>query len=137
MNILSESVNINAYAASGATTPLNTSVLDMDGYEGVLFIAAATVTSTAQHLKMQMGTASGSLSDATGRVEHSVVGLYLDVFRPTKRFVQGSFTASGASSPGRAITAIRYGARNQPATMSTALVAGLALSSPGSGTATG
>jgi hypothetical protein len=136
---LYEQVNINAYNASGATTPMQTTVLDMDGYEGVLFIAASTATSTAQHLCFEMGTGSATavLSEATGRVEHSVFGLYLDVYRPQKRYVMGKFTSSGATGPSRALVALRYGARNKPTTMSSALMAGLALSSPGSGTATG
>lgn len=141
MNRLSENTLINGVASSGTTSPLNTSVLDMDGFEGVLFMAFATATSTAQHLKVMMGTASATNthSDATGRVEHSVFGLYLDVFRPIKRYVQGSFTASGASSPARSVVAIRYGTRSGPTSNASGDIStgSLALASPGSGTATG
>lgn len=126
-------------AASGATTILKTPVIDMVAAESVLFMSGATVTSTAQWLKMRMSTASasGGMSDATGRVDHTTTGLlFLDVYRPIKRFVQGVFTASGASSPARFIVGMKYGLRSQPATQP-AGTTGLRLYSPGSGTATG
>lgn len=135
---LSRDVNFGTIAASGTTNPLKTPVLDMSGYEGVLFFAGATVTSTAQHLKMRMSTASasGGMSDATGRIEHATMSIYLDVRRPIKQFVQGLFTASGASSPARSISWVQYGARTLPVTQETTM-GGLRVYSPGSGTATG
>lgn len=128
------------YASSGTTSPLNSTVIDMDGFEGLLALAAATVTSTAQHLKVQVGTASGSLSDTTGRVEHNIVGtLAMDVFRPVARYVKVSFTASGGSAPARSLAVIRYGPRSAPVSFSSADVStgSLTLGSPGTGTATG
>lgn len=139
---LSRQVRINVYPASGTTGVQETTVLDMADFENVLFIAAATVTSTAQQLTMNMGTASttgaGNFSEAIGDSSHvSTGGLYLDVHRPTKRFVQGRFTSSGASSPARAVMAIRYGARSVPTTQDASGATGTQLYSPGSGTATG
>ena len=130
---------ITSVVASGTTSPLETPSLDMLGFESVLFIGISSVTSTAQHLKMKMSTASATagMSDATGRVEQSVTGcLYYDAYRPTKRFVQGALTASGASAPARGIVAIQYGARSSPTTQP-AGTTGIRVYSPGSGTATG
>ncbi len=129
-------------AASGATTIIKTPVIDMGGSapaESVLFVAGATVTSTAQWLAFRMSTASasGGMSEATGHVDHTTTGaLYLDVNRPTKRFVQGFMTASGASSPARFIVGIKYGLRSEPSSHPS-ITAGTRLYSPGSGTATG
>ena len=136
---LSLSAELYGQAGSGATTILKTPVIDMVDAESVLFLGAATVTSTAQWLKFRMSTASasGGMSDATGQVDHTATGLlYLDVHRPIKRFVQGIFTASGASSPARFVGAVKYGMRSQPSTQP-AGTTGLRVYSPGSGTATG
>lgn len=132
---------INGYAASGATTPLETTVLDMLGFESVMFIGISSATSTAQHVAMVAGTASatgaGNFSETTGEVVHSVSGAVVgDWFRPAKRFVQGRFTASGATGAARAIVAIRYGARSEPTTQDAPTVVN-SFYSPGSGTATG
>lgn len=136
----SQKSRINMYTAVSATTPLETSVLDMLNFESVLFVAQSSVTSTAQSLRMLNGTASttgaGNFSEVIGDTSHTTTGgSYLDVFRPTKRFVQGQFTASGAAGP-RSLVAIRYGARSQPTTQD-AVVTGTLLYSPASGTATG
>jgi len=135
----SQKSRINAYVAVSATTPLETTVLDMLGFESVLFIAQSTVTSTAQSLRMLNGTASttgaGNFSEVVGDTSHTATGgLYLDVLRPAKRFVQGQFTASGAAGT-RGLVAIRYGAKSQPTTQDIAV--GTLLYSPASGTATG
>ena len=136
MKMLGYEALITADGATGATTALNGAIVDMDGFENVLFIAGATVTSTAQWLKMQMGTATDAMSDATGQVDHTQATLYLDVHRPIKRFVRGVFTASGASSPYRSLITVQYGARVKPTTNATT-VALDTLYSPASGTATG
>ena len=132
---------INGYAASGTTSPLETSVLDMNGFDSVMFVGLASVTNTGQYLSFQMGTASttgaANFSEATGNVEQTVTGaIVMDVFEPTKRFVQGRFTASGASAPARGLLAIRYGARSLPTTQDAGSLVGR-FYSPGSGTATG
>lgn len=133
---------INAYPASGTTSPQETSVLDMLGFESVMLIALTTVTSTAQQLSFQTGTASttgaGNFSEVVGDTSHTATGgLGLDMYRPTKRFVQGRMTASGASAPARGIVAIRYGARSMAVTQDTSGLVMTQLYSPGSGTATG
>ena len=122
--------------ATGTTVAINGTIVDTDGYENVLGIAVATVTSTAQHLKWQQGTATAAVSDTTGRVENSVGCMYLDINRPGMRYGRFVLTASGASSPYRGIITVRYGARNQPTT-NDAGTTGTRLNTPGTGTATG
>ncbi len=137
---LSRNVYITGQSASGgAGNVAKTPVLDMNGFESVCFIAVATATNTSNRLAMRSGTASasGNLSDATGDVEHTVTGaLYLDHFRPTKRYVQGRFSASGATSPHVGLVALMYGARSAPTTQP-AETTGVRIYSAGSGTASG
>ena len=134
---LSRMSAIYATGATGATTVLNGTIVDMDGFNSVLFIAFATATSTAQHLHMEMGTDTATMEDATGTaVVHALDTLYLDVYRPAKRYVRGVFTASGASSVYRSLVTIQYNAIVQPTT-TPASTTGKRVYSPGSGTATG
>jgi hypothetical protein len=84
---------------------------------------------------MEMGTATDAMSDATGDVLLSQTGLYLDVYRPAKRYVRG-VSISTASGKSRVLTTIQYNPRVTPTTHN-ASTTGLRLYSPGSGTATG
>lgn len=126
-------------ASGGAGNVAKTRVIDMAGFESVMFLAVASATNASNRLAFRSGTASasGGLSDATGDVEHVTTGaMYLDVFRPTKRYVQGRYSASGATSPHVGIIGIAYGARSVPTTQP-AETTGTRLYSPGSGTASG
>ena len=129
----------NAYIATGATTPLETTVLDMNGFENLLLVGIATVTSTGNRIQVLGGTATatgaGNFSQFVGETSALTTALALDVYRPVKRFAQGQLSATAASSPIRALVAIRYGGRAQPTTQD----AGITLNrlySPVSGTAT-
>lgn len=135
----SEDYLINGVASSGITGNVKTPVFDMNEYEAIAFMAVASATNSSNRLGFRMSTASasGGMSDATGQVAHTTTGvLVLDVYRPTKRYVQGRYSASGATSPAVAIFGIQYDARSVPVTQSTA-VGVTRLFSPGSGTASG
>ena len=139
-DMLSQVSKIDVITASGTTNQIKTPVLDMDedgGFTNVMFFAAASVTATGQYLGFRMGTASASagLETATGDVTHTLANLYLDVHKPRFRYVQGLFTAASASSPHRAIGAIRYGARSVPTTQPAAMT-GAQLYSPSTGGST-
>ena len=130
---------IQGAASSGITGLVKTPVFDMSGFESIMFMAVASATNSSNRLAMRMSTASasGGMTDATGQVSHTVTGvLVLDVYRPTKRFVQGRYTASGATSPAVGIVGVAYGARSEPTTQPAATLV-TRLYSPGSGTASG
>ena len=139
---LSRHALINAYGASGTTAALETSVLDMNGFESVLFIAHSSVTSTANVLAVLNGTASttgaGNFSQVFSPVGASQVttgAVFADVYRPGKRFIQGSFNTSDATGTNKGLVAIRYGGRSLPTTQE-AVTTGVRMYSPASGTAT-
>lgn len=139
---LGRQVRANAYAASGTTGVLESTVFDLNGFESILAVGIATVTSTAQQLTFQMGTASttgvGDFSEVVGDTSHtSTGGAGLEVYRPVKRFAQARFTASGASAPARGLMVMRFGARTQPTTQDVSGIVFTYLYSPVSGTATG
>ncbi len=115
-----------ATAASGA-------IVDMSGYESVLFLGHVETTQAQAHLSFEMGTATDAMEEATGDAPGVAPSLYLDVFRPARRFVRGVCGASAGGQNLEVIT-ILYGARSQPTSNST-LVNGTILQSPASGAA--
>ena len=137
---LSRRAEISGQAVSGgAAVMAKTPVIDMANFESVMFAAVASATNSSNRLAFRMSTASasGGMSDATGEVSHTATGvLVLDVYRPIKRFVQGRYTASGATSPHVGLVGIAYGAKSMPTTQPTGTIV-TRLYSPGSGTASG
>lgn len=134
-------VNLVAFAAgtsggSGASTP----ILDMDGYEGVLFLAYQEATNTSNQLVARGGSATASLTEytgpQTGEASGTLGSLYLDVFRPEHRYIDGIILTSAGAVGNTVITALRYGARSFPTTQATAGWNGRALATPNTGTAT-
>lgn len=142
---LSERVSLSAVGTTGTSAALNGDIIDFasnGGWESALGIghqsaSLANGTATAGPLlKFQMGTASDSLSDATGEVMGTKTNLYLDVYRPIKRFGRFVFQAGTATCAFRSLQTVVYGPRKAPTTHP-ASSTGARLSSPGSGTATG
>lgn len=117
-----------ASAASGA-------IVDTLGYESVLFLGTVETTAATDHLSFEMGTATDAMSEATGDASGIAPNLYLEVYRPAKRYVRAVLSASAGAKNVQVVTILK-GARVQPTTHATT-VNGQFLYSPGSGTATG
>lgn len=136
---LSERCAISMVGTTGTSAALNSDIIDMasnGGFENVMFIAHQSASQADAQLIAQVGTASDSLSDATGNVLGTKSTLYLDMKRPIHRFVRGVLEAGSATIAYETLTAIAYGARKLPTTQP-ASTTGLAVASPGSGTASG
>ncbi|MBF8255141.1 MAG: hypothetical protein HW375_48 [Anaerolineales bacterium] len=132
-------------AVPAGTTDQNGSILDMQGYEGVLFVAllgALTATQvTALHAQQDTDVAGGTMADLLG----SSVGpladgdgnkcLVLDVYKPRERYVRCVLDRATANAVIDGVIAIQYSARERP----TAHAASVAFSeshvSPAEGTA--
>ncbi|MFI5106417.1 MAG: hypothetical protein ACHP79_15955 [Terriglobales bacterium] len=112
---------MNAQAV--ATTNVNGSILDMEGFEGVEFILqAGTITDGNLSIKAQDGAAS-NLSDAND-LQGTLVTLQntddnkaavLDVFRPVKRYIRPVVVRGGATGAVvDSVVAIQYKAKKKP-----------------------
>jgi hypothetical protein len=122
---------LNAVAAG--TSSQNGSVLDMSGWDGVLFVAAlGTLTATqVTGLKAQQG-AQANLSDAAD-LAGTAVGpmadadsnkcLALDVYRPLERYVRCVVTRGTANAVIDGVMAIQYRGRKAPVTQDTTTIA--------------
>lgn len=124
----------NTVAGTGDT--LNGSIVDLQGYDSVCFIAktgdvAATAVGT---LKAYSGDVSNLSDGAYKTVTASFTAsatdsdnklVVLDVVRPGKRYVRADFVRATANIPVESIIAILYNGKNFPKTQSDIIASGM------------
>ena len=118
-------------AATADTTTLTTDVLDMQGYDGVVFIAAfgdvtsgsvlllSVLENTANSTSSPTPTAiSGATAGATaGASDYDAKLIAVDVQKPTKRYVYATLARGTQNAVVNGVTAIRYkGSHSCPVT---------------------
>jgi hypothetical protein len=144
---LSKSIKVTVVeaAAAAAQTELVTDVLDMSGYEGVMFLALlGDVTSGSVLTLTAKGNSANSVSSPTpvtqkatdaftaGATSADSKVLMVDVYKPTLRYVFGSLTRTTADAVVGGIIAIQYGAGLKPTAQDATVIAsafGLGVSS--------
>lgn len=104
-------------SAAGSTV-LESSVLDMAGYDGVLFVTSFGTAAADNLLKAKMSTANDS--GTMGDIEGSAVApgasdedQWLDVYRPRKRYLQLVAVRATSTKLGD-MWAFQYGGRIKP-----------------------
>ena len=118
---LSKSVKVTKvldYASAGTGTN-NGTELDMQGFEGVMFVGGAIGTADAgNYYKVQQDETTGMASAAD--LEGTKVapgddgdGICIDLYRPQERFVR-IVRVRGASSTAESVIAIQYSGRKPP-----------------------
>jgi hypothetical protein len=134
---------MNAVAAG--TSDQNSSVIDMQGWDGVTFLAAfGTITSGAvTSVKVQQGADSG-LSDGADLEGTSVTVAddddnqiaIVEVYRPRERYVRLVVDRGTQNAVIDGVIAIQYNGRRQPSTHdSSTVIAAESHNSPAEGTA--
>lgn len=137
-NVAIDRVLIDTAAGQAATAG---SILDMAGYEGVLFIAklgdvtdTSVVTLQAQHNDANstsgMATLAGSATFTAGATSADDNLLVLEVYRPTKRYIRPLLTSATANAVKNGIIAVRYGPRCKPVTQGATVLASAILIEP-------
>ena len=109
---------VSDYAAAN-TTDITTDVIDMQGYDGVVFFTAVAVLHSNNYIKLQEGDAA-NLSDAADllgtkvavTVNKEVVGV--DLYKPLKRYVRAYIERGGASTACGEVYAMQYEGRILP-----------------------
>jgi len=146
MNFLSNcKLTVVEAAATAAQTELVTDVLDMQGYEGVVFIAlTGDVTATSVLTLTVKGNSANSVSTPTpiaqkasdaftaGATDADSKVIMVDVYKPTLRYMFASLTRTTANAVVGGIIAIQYGAHNKPTSHDASVIAsafGLGVSS--------
>ncbi|MFO8012120.1 MAG: hypothetical protein R6X20_02325 [Phycisphaerae bacterium] len=121
MNLL-ENVKVTLVKAqqTSAGTDVESDSVDMEGFEGVVFLAKIATANAANFLKAQQSSDDGS-SDAFADLEGTKVvpgddgdQAKLDIYRPRERYVRAVIDRGGASTATGDIYAVQYGARKAP-----------------------
>lgn len=134
---------VGAPIANASNTDSNSDILDMAGYEGVIFITPiedSTATGVAG-LKIEQSdtNADGGMALITGAsvtktctVNDDINGTLLtaEVYQPRKRYVQAVRTSATANIAFGTIIAIRYGAKKLPVTADATISGSVAVTSP-------
>ena len=138
-------VSVVEAAAGAAQTDLTTDVLDMSGYDGVLFIAlTGDVTVNSVLTLTAKGNSANSVSSPTPILQKATAAftagatsadskvIMVDVYKPTLRYLFAVLSRTAADAVVGGIVAIQYGAHAKPTTQDASVIAsafGLGLAS--------
>jgi hypothetical protein len=135
---LSKSIKVTVVeaAAAAGTSELVTDVLDMQGYEGVMFLAlTGDVTDTSVLTLTAKANSANSVSSPTPITQKATDAftasattadskvLLVDVYKPTLRYVFASLTRATANAVVGGIIAIQYCAKNKPTSHDASVIA--------------
>lgn len=134
---LSKSIKVTVVeaAAAAAQTELVSDVLDMTGYDGVMFIAlTGDVTSTSVLTLTAKGNSANSVSSPTPVTQNAATFtagasdadskvLLVDVYDPALRYIFASLTRTTADAVVGGIIAIQYSADYRPTTQDATVIA--------------
>jgi hypothetical protein len=123
----SKIMEVGAPVANANNTDSNSDILDMSGWDGVVFICpvtdcAATGVATLK-AEQDDANADGGMAALTGASATATCAinddlndkiLVLDVYKPTKRYVQAVRTSAVANIAFGNVIAIQYRGRNAP-----------------------
>ena len=125
-----------AGAAVAAQTEVLSTVLDMTGYDGVMFIALlGDVTATSVLTLTAKGNTANSTSSPTpvtqkatsaftaGASDADSAALIVDVYDPAMRYMFASLTRTVANAVVNGIVAIQYKAEYRPTTQDATVIA--------------
>jgi len=137
MNLSKEvKITVVSPAATAATTAIDSDILDMSGYEGVMFIAllgditsgcvltlnAKSNSANSLTVPSPVTQASATYTDGSGTTADSKA-LMVDVYRPGLRYVFANLTRTTQNAVIGGIIAIQYSAHNRPTTQAASVLA--------------
>lgn len=116
-----------APVSAGSSTDSNSDILDMAGYEGVIFIvpitdsaATGVATLNAQENTANsdsgMTTVDSATKTCTVNDDINNTLLIVAIHKPLKRYIQGNVTSATANIAFGNMIAIKYGAKKLPIT---------------------
>jgi len=126
---------------SAGTGAVNSTAVDMQGWDGVLFLTTMHVANSGNYINAAQGDLSNGsdAADLEGTkvvCEYADVAMWLDIYKPIDRYVRVEAVRAGSSTAMGEIWAIQYSGRIMPQdndTMNT--ITGKLHISPAEGTA--
>jgi hypothetical protein len=130
-----------ANAAAAATTDVNGSILDMQSFEGVMFVAllgdvadTSVLALKAEQNTVNSGTGMAALTGNAGLTAGASnadnTALVLDVHKPRERYVRPVLSRGTANAVVDGIIAIQYGPQHKPTTQAASVIASALIADP-------
>lgn len=132
-----------APVAAGSSIDENSDILDMSGYDGVMFIvpitdcadtgvALLTIEQNTVNSDTGMAALSGATATATSAANDDLNNtlLIVDVYKPRERYVQGVITSSVANIAYGSMIAIQYCGSKMPITEAASILDSALVASP-------
>lgn len=123
-------------AATAGTSTLTTDVLDMSGFEGVMFLAlTGDVTDTSVLTLTAKGNSANSTSSPTPVTQKASDAftasatsadskvIFVDVYKPPLRYMFAELSRATANAVVGGIIAIQYGAHSKPTAQDATVIA--------------
>ena len=135
MNLLENVLITRVISTQGDGTGTDDgTILDMQGYEGVMFVAhfadvddTSVLTLQAQQDELNAGggmaTLTGNATFTAGAANADDDCLVLDVYRPEKRYIRVQLVVATANAIVASVIAYQYGARKTPVTQGSTVLA--------------
>lgn len=134
---LSKNVNIIVVSAASAaaTTAVNSSIIDMSGWDGVVFVAVtgpltstsvltlAAQESTANSTGGMAAIAGGATPAYTAAGTETLNSFIVEVYRPQQRYLRAVLTRATANAVVDTIIAIQYCGTKLPPTLDATVLA--------------
>ena len=132
---------LNRGAGTASATPSKGTIIDMDGYDSVCFVAAMqdVVDTSAVSLRAasaavsdtaEMALLAGTVGGTATAVSFDNKLLVLDVVNPPNRYVEAQLFHVTANAPFDGVIAILYNAKRTPTTQDATVVASGTIDSP-------
>lgn len=109
---------VNAYAAS-AGTAINSTSVDMQGFEGVVFVTSLATANAGNSVNVAQSEDNSTFNDLEGTAQVPASDGHLvaiDVYRPRERYVRAEVDRGGTNTVVDAIFAIQYNGAKPPFT---------------------
>lgn len=132
-----------APVAAGSSIDSNSDILDMAGWDGVVFVvpitdsadtgvATLTIEQNTANSATGMAALSGAAATATSAANDDLNNtlLIVDVYRPRERYVQGVVTSTTANIAYGNMIAIQYQGHKAPVTQAASVQASTQVVSP-------
>ncbi len=145
LNNLLKNVKITRVHAGGAgtasSTPSKGTILDMAGFESVMFVAemgnvvsgsvvALRAAQSPTNDTNAMSLLAGSAGGTAGASDVDDKAIVLDVVRPNERYIEVQLFHTTQDAPFDSILAIQYGAKNVPVTQGSTVYDSETLANP-------
>lgn len=108
-------------SAASADTEVISDVVDMQGYDGVMFFTTIATANAGNYMKAQQAAVS-AMTNAVDLAAQKVVAaanaqvVWIDIYKPTKRYITANVIRAGAATVVGDIYAIQYSGDKMPET---------------------